>query len=123
MNTEIVPSIAYRYIDVVFPDEINCIGFIFLVYHEAGLSTDFRLQPRLNDPSRCREHIGKIIFLKRRNKEWPYRFSHAAIIYDVGSVIHYSRHMSPDRKWRVQITPLAEILEVYEFIPSPYVKS
>ena len=125
MNTKKVPLIAERHLGARYfidSPKIKCCSFIFMMYHEAGLSTDFSLQPVITTPDQLVEenNIGKIIFLLRKTLE-GYLFSHLAIVYDDQSVIHYSRHCAPNKLRRVLINSFSELLEVYDLVPNPYI--
>ncbi len=120
MNTSSVSQIAERYLGAILPQEINCFRFIKLVYHEAGLSTDFSLQPDFHFLGDIKnEDFGKIIFLNLKIKP-SYLFSHVAIIYDENSVIHNCRQINLDKIKRVQINSFKELLDTYYLIANPY---
>ena len=120
MNTLMIPKIADRYIDSRLPDPIKCYGFVSLVYHELGLSTDFSLQPDILFIEKFQnDWIGKMIFLNRILRP-SYLYSHLAIIYNEYSVIHYSRHSSEDGIRRVQITDFETLFKTYYLVANPY---
>ena len=121
MNTKNVPQVAERFLGAILPNGIKCVNFVKLVYHEAGLSSDFSLQPITPKLENIKhEQIGKLVFLMNKQR-LSKLFNHIAIIYDENSVIHYSRHSSPDGIRRVQITSFTELLEVYNVVPNSYV--
>ena len=122
MNTFEIPKIAERYLGAGLPPPIKCYGFISLVYHELGLSTDFSLQPDILFLEKFQtDWIGKMIFLNRILKQ-SYLFSHLAIIYGESSVIHYSRHSSEDGVRRVQITDFDSLFKTYHLVANPYLQ-
>jgi hypothetical protein len=125
METKHVPAIAERQIGAQYlTDRLKCVRFVMMVYHESGLSTDFSFQPiictfeQLVDPN----NVGKIIFLMRKEKK-SHLFNHVAIIYDINSVIHYSRYCTNDGSRKVSINTFDELLAVYDLVPNPYVKT
>lgn len=120
MNTKIVPLIALRYIHATLPTGIKCTRFVCMMYHEAGLSVDFSLQPlTINCAGIGEEDIGKLLFLMNKKRR-SHGFNHVAIIYDRESVIHYSRHSSSDGIRRVQITFFENLFKIYDQISNPY---
>jgi len=117
-----INEIIDRHIGAIYPKDFKCVSFVSMIYAECGLSIDFSIQPIISNlyELSLEENIGKIIFLMRKDSK-AYLYSHVGIIYDIESIVSYSRHLG--NNYKVRISQFAEVLNIYSLIPNPYVVS
>lgn len=99
----------------------SCVDFVRAVYGEIGLRipplNGYRPPPvKLNIPrvGAVLNRVGHLIFLRRRHDPRDRYWTHVAIVWPKASCIHCSRFFGG----QVVVTPLTEVFEKYDFVPS-----